>query len=403
MKFLSTPDDLQAEFRRLTRSYRHFDWAVAWASAGHTAFYSLDKFRAKIRRIVVGTHFHQTSPDFIDAFAGVTEVRFRLDQDGLNGVFHPKLYLFTNSETDWEAVVGSANFTAGAFGRNIEHAVVIGSGDEIVGVTHAELIDEIDQLWQKGRHFAREELAAYRLRWAKNKKMLDRVAGHDSDQKRRESIYDRKLLSLSWTDYLGALRDKKEKYFENRLQVLRAAKVIWENEPSFAKLIVEDRKKICGTASEKDIRWRLFGSMKGALKFKAALRDKNKYLLKSLDEIPLRGEVRVSHYKAYIGALSWAFDQIKEFGGLAVATRLLCMRRPDYFVCVDSKNRLGLYKMLGISERDVTVESYWETVVEPLLDTPWWQSERPSGDKDEETIWDGRVAMVDALFYEGQG
>ena len=70
------------------------------------------------------------------------------------------------------------------------------------------------------------------------------------------------------------------------------------------------------------------------------------------------------------------------------------MQRPDCFVCVDSKNRLGLYKMLGISERDVTVESYWETVVEPLLDTPWWQSERPSGDKDEETIWDGRVAWL---------
>ena len=330
MKFLSTPDGLQAEFRRLSRSYRHFDWAVAWASAGHTAFDSLDKFRAKIRRIVVGTHFHQTSPDFIDAFAGVTEVRFRLDQDGLNGVFHPKLYLFSNSETDWEAVVGSANFTAGAFGRNTEHAVVIGSGDEIAGVTHAELIDEIDRLWQKGRHFTREELAAYRLRWAKNKKMLDRVAGHDSDQKRRESIYDRKLLSLSWTDYLGALREKKEKYFEDRLQVLRAAKVIWENEPSFAKLIVEDRKKICGTASEKDIRWRLFGSMKGALKFKAALRDKNKYLLKSLDEIPLRGEVRASHYKAYIGSLSWAFDQIK---GVASAS----VRNSGAATCYDGR------------------------------------------------------------------
>ena len=165
--------------------------------------------------------------------------------------------------------------------------------------------------------------------------MLDRVAGHDSDQKRRESIYDRKLLSLSWTDYLGALRGKKEKYFDDRLQVLRAAKAIWENEPSFAKLTVEDRKKISGTASEKIIRWRLFGSMKGALKFKAALRDKNKYLLKSLDEIPLRGQVRASHYKAYIGALSWAFDQTKEFAGLAVATRLLCFhnRRDNHLPC----------------------------------------------------------------------
>jgi hypothetical protein len=363
----------------------------------------LDKYREKIRRIVVGTHFHQTAPDFIDAFADVPAVRYRLDQDGLNGVFHPKLYLFSNDKTDWEAIIGSANFTAGAFTRNVEHAILIGSADEADDVSYADLISEIDQLWQEGRHFTHDELAAYRLRWTKSRRFLERAAGHDTGQKRRASIYDRPLLNLSWEGYLQALRDQEEKYFDDRLQVLREAKKIWVTQPSFSKLSVEDRKKISGTASEKVIRWRLFGSMRGAFKFTTALRDQDRFLLTALDKIPLRGEVRASHYRAYISRLSFAFDQVKEFGGLAVATRMLCLRRPDYFVCVDSKNRLGLYKMLGVSSDEVTVDSYWDTVVAPLIDTPWWQSNRPSGDADAQTIWDARVAMIDALFYEGHG
>jgi len=344
MKLLSSPESLVAEFTRLTRSYRHLDWAVAWASGGHPAFDALGKHRFKIRRLIVGTHFHQTAPTFIDAFADMPMVRYRLDQDGLNGVFHPKLYLFSNSKTDWEAVIGSANFTAGAFTRNVEHAVLIGSADQADDVSHADLISEIDQLWQKGRHFTPNELAAYRLRWARSRRFLARAAGHESKQGRRASIYDRPLLNLSWNGYLRALRDKKEKYFDDRLQVLREAKKIWAAQPSFSKLSVENRKKIGGTASEKIIRWRLFGSMRGAFKFTKALRDKNKFLLTALDKIPLHGAVQASDYEAYISRLSWAFDQVKEFGGLAVATRMLCLRRPDYFVCVDSKNRLGLYK-----------------------------------------------------------
>ena len=81
---------------------------------------------------------------------------------------------------------------------------------------------------------------------------------------------------------------------------------------------------------------------------------------------------------------------------------MLCLRRPDYFVCVDQKNRDGLFKKLGVSPRQVTVQSYWDSIVAPLTDTPWWQSPRPLADATAQTVWDGRVAMVDSLFYEGQ-
>ncbi len=401
MKFLSSPDRLNREFRRLFKQYRHFDWAVAWATDGHEAFRLLAHHRAKIRRVVVGTQFHQTSPDFIDAFAAVSEVRFRFDQEGLNGVFHPKLYLFSNDEDDWEVVIGSANFTAGAFTGNTEHAVLIQADEASGDLTYAQLIAEVDALWTKGRHFSAEQLSAYRSRWARNQKRLRRAAGHDDERARRDSIYDRDLLSWDWPSFYRAIRDRHEPYFNGRITVLREAQKIWAAQSSFARLGIEDRKKICGTASEKVIQWRLFGSMKGAIRFKVALRDQDPHLLASLDLIPLTGPVTREHYTEFISRLTGAFDQAKEFAGLAVATRLLCLRRPDCFICVDSKNRSGLFKILGVSGRDVTVETYWDTVIEPLHDTDWWTSARPVEDPVAQTVWDGRIAMTDVLYYEG--
>src|SRR5674476_204850 len=101
MKLLLTPEAISVDFKRLIRTYSYFDWAVAWASAKFPAFDLLRRYRNKIRHIVVGTEFHQTHPDFIAEFLNQPQVRFKLDDDGLSGVFHPKVYLFSNSETSW--------------------------------------------------------------------------------------------------------------------------------------------------------------------------------------------------------------------------------------------------------------------------------------------------------------
>lgn len=402
MKFLASAASLSAEFRPLSRQYRYFDWAVAWAGGNHDAFKVLQRHRIKIRRIVVGTHFHQTSPEFIEVFAKTPSVRFRLDQEGLNGVFHPKLYMFSNSETDWEAVIGSANFTRGAFVHNVEHAILISSDDEADGVSYTDLVSEVDHLWAQGRQFTNDEFSAYRLRWARNRRFLNRVAGHTINHNRVGSIYDSDFLSLSWNGYLNALRDHREKFFEKRLVILHETRRIWTAEPSFAKLGKEERKQICGTASEKVLPWRLFGSMLNERNFKATLREENAHFLAAPDLIPLTGEVAEEHYTAFIEELARAFGKnAEEFGKLAGATRILCLRRPDYFVSVNQKNRNGLFKKLGVLPRAVTIQSYWDTIVAPLIDTPWWQSERPATDRESQTVWDGRVAMVDALFYEG--
>ena len=62
------------------------------------------------------------------------------------------------------------------------------------------------------------------------------------------------------------------------------------------------------------------------------------------------------------------------------------VQKSNCFVCVDSKNRAGLFRTLVVSDRDVTVETYWDTVIEPLHDTEWRASARPGGDAIEQAV-----------------
>jgi len=80
------------------------------------------------------------------------------------------------------------------------------------------------------------------------------------------------------------------------------------------------------------------------------------------------------------------------------SSRLLALKRPDYFICVDSKNRDKLTEEFDIRKSGLDYERYWFEIVGRLIDTPWWKSLPPS-DPVELEAWQGRAAMLDALFY----
>jgi hypothetical protein len=75
------------------------------------------------------------------------------------------------------------------------------------------------------------------------------------------------------------------------------------------------------------------------------------------------------------------------------------MKRPDYFVCYDSANRDGLRKAFNVVLNHHDYERYWDSVVERILLTQWWRSSRPS-DVRAGSIWDGRAAFLDSLYYK---
>lgn len=135
MQLVTTSSDIARIFRRELNKCRSASFAVAWAGTGFLGYDLLVQSRSKIGRAVVGTHFYQTSPDFIREFKRSSKVRFVMDHSSL---FHPKIYLFEHAGSAWSCMVGSANFTAGGFGQNQEACLFAESSDDPSGAIFAQ-------------------------------------------------------------------------------------------------------------------------------------------------------------------------------------------------------------------------------------------------------------------------
>jgi hypothetical protein len=130
--------------------------------------------------------------------------------------------------------------------------------------------------------------------------------------------------------------------------------------------------------------------------FGTAINRNDQNLSASLDAIPSDGLVSQTDYEMFVERFKKTCPGSSE---VAVATRLLSMKRPDNFVCLDGKNRPRLCKAFGIVQSGMSYARYWNEVIERVRDAVWWNTPRPS-DSEEEEIWMGRTAFLDALYYE---
>lgn len=82
-----------------------------------------------------------------------------------------------------------------------------------------------------------------------------------------------------------------------------------------------------------------------------------------------------------------------------MGTRLLTMKRPDRFVCIDKANRIdGLCNYFGVAPTTTNLENYWDRIIAPMELMPWWQANEPIPPVERE-IWRGRAALLDAIYY----
>ena len=138
--------------------------------------------------------------------------------------------------------------------------------------------------------------------------------------------------------------------------------------------------------------------MKGNGLFKEQINLNNPNISSALDKIPLHTTVTEEDYLNFIDSfkLSFTDDQNR----LATATRLLAMKRPDYFICLDSKNKKQFCSDFGLRAQDITLENYWDDVVSKILSCLWWSDEPTESARSTEIkIWQSRVAFLDALYY----
>lgn len=397
MKLITTATELEKEFRRLTKQFDNFYWATAWASSSSTLFNDLLINKGKIQKIVVGIHFYQTHPDFIEAFLNNKNVRFIQQPEG---TFHPKLYLFTNNSDKWELIIGSANFTNAAFSRNTEASILLSNKDKNSTETFKKAEELVEQTFAVGKTFNSKDLEKYRITWKIHQQKIKSLSGQYGSKKRKpKPIHEVPMMNRSWAEFMNEVLSETSHGFDRRLRVLEIANKLFESVNHFNKLSEDQRKFIAGIPNKLNVEgaedWGYFGSMKGAGIFKNKIIENDINISKALDKIPLSGQITKRHFNNYINYFT------KTFTGnyIATATRLLCMKRPDTFLCFDSKNRSALCKDFGIIQSDMDYDRYWEDIVERIYDSDWWQNPYPKNNT-EEKVSEARTAFLDSLYYE---
>lgn len=397
MKLLTVAAELEKEFKRLINQYEKFYWATAWASAGSPPFSALQNNREKIGKIVVGIHFYQTHPDFIEYFLNDRKVHFIQQPDG---TFHPKIYLFANNTKEWELIVGSANFTSAAFSGNTEASILMSQTDSDSNATYNEALSLVERTFSLGQGFNEMDLAKYRLVWKNQQEKIKSLSGqYASKGKNPRPIYEVPATNMSWEEFMGEIKKEKTHELKKRLRVIEVSKDLFLKANRFENLTSEERKFIAGIPNKLEVEgsedWGYFGSMQGRGDFKKNIILNDPNISKALDQIPLFGEITKQQYDNYIEYFSKAFPG----NYIATATRLLCMKRPDTFICFDSKNRSNLCKAFRIVQSNMDYNRYWDDIIERICDSEWWLNPKPKNEQ-ERKVSEARAAFLDSLYYQ---
>ena len=231
------------------------------------------------------------------------------------------------------------------------------------------------------------------------------------------------VVELSWAQYVERVIAQDQRPLRNAkvspLQVLpdsgrwsyldelAACQRCFDQTASLIEMPPDDLKRVTGILAPSTERW--FGLMLDiGVRFKSVVNRRSHELAQWLDSIPRSGPISASQVEQYLEGMI-AMPGVT----ISTATRLLAMKRPDYAVPVTLSNvagfrsdsRIGprcplptiLNKQDGEELRSLARQ--YAAMLQQLWKAPWWQA--PPPDKGlEATIWSGRVALVDALFYD---
>lgn len=351
-----------------------------------------DQFRknsAKIKKLVVGIHFYQTHPDFLQQFVGNRKVKIVLQP---SGTFHPKLFLFFNSENDWCLLVGSANFTEPAFSSNTE-AVTLIQGNK----THIDILEQAKELvnrnWEAGNIITDEMLRKYKEKWKLRKKQRSEL----NEPFGFNTYFDASDIMLkNWHEYVLEYSGHS---LDHRFGMLDLAKSIFKEKVSFDNMTNAERAFIGGIADKMKVpysnRFADFGT-NGNGYFRRIIDKGSKHFSKALDEIPFNGLVSENDYHAFI-RLFLKEPQVT-VGWVGGATRLLAMKRPDTFYCLTNANRTKFSEKFNVVPSRVTLDNYWELIINRIQKCTWWNAEKPNN-LFESKLWLARAAMLDVIYY----
>lgn len=383
--------------KALIRKHDSISIAVAWGDltgVAETLVANSEKFGS----VVFGVDFCATDPDLIDELIDVPNAFVAKKR---SGCFHPKIFYFETGNKA-EAIVGSANFTKGGLGKNLEASVHVkgDAGDAFFGQVRAQL----KSYGPLHRPITQPLADSYR----RQAKVADKTPRPKDPALPDEGVDWERLNSplavMSWTEFVRLVREDTRP-LPKRMGLIREVQKMFAMTASFADLSVAEWKAVAGLLGKVEaedagldgFEWGWFGSMSRATEFSKAIGLQDPAIAQALDLVPKRGDVSRAQFQDYVQTFKRALPTSVASNPIATATRLLAMKRPDFFVCVDAGNKPALAEALAFAPTTINLDNYWERIIEPIQQAPWYTEPRPAGRNRE--LWDARVAMLDAIYY----
>jgi len=399
-RLLTGTAELGKVFQAWSRRAKDIRIVTAWATMDCAVCESLKESRRKISTMVVGLDFYSTAPSFLEDFWSTV----RIGEAVNGGTFHPKLYLFRDGAESC-CLMGSSNFTNGGFGDNDEINVWIeGKASDPFFKQASQYIDEQEKQSERISSAVFDE---YKRRYAAFRSARQKLAKFTASKRAKARAKLRKSreaagqeppeqLNLMWPAFMDLILAGKRRSrvvkgnpdAPSYLQTAERCQELFARYKRLARMSFRDRQFVAGTIREAG--W--FGSMIGAGAFKKRLNGAPAGIDAALDRIPMKGSVAQRQFEAF------AAQYGGKRAGVATASRLLAMKRPDLFICVDSKNRSGIAAAFGVPASSLlTFEGYWD-LIQRIWSCPWWNTPPPKAALDRR-IWSARVALLDSLYY----
>lgn len=392
-----SPGAVRARLLKLIASCDSFSLASAWVT-GSDVFDAAIAACSKLRHFVIGTHGYFTCADCLEACVPLAQAKV---VKPVGRMFHPKVYAF---EMDGRLVVyvGSSNFTRAGLARNVECGVFLTGQDGNPRLQ--SFVAFIAAQWKAAGRVDGDFVATYRANQARVKDAQDELEEFIEIPKPRrtlKSANDVDPSEMDWARFMQLVRaEKTHGGPEQRLKLLTRARHLFSQGRTFARLPEFDRRCLAGiqkpSLQSDGLDWGFFGQMSAHGNFSPILHNHVVKFSKALEHIPLVGTVREKHYNAYRDTLM-SIPGAGDWTGMG--TRLLAMKRPDRFVCVNNANRTGLCGYFGVAPTTTNLDNYWARIVAPMQVMPWWRAEMPS-DALGRQVWLGRAAMLDAIYYD---
>lgn len=390
------PGKTRSRLLTLIKMCDSFSWATAWATENDVFDAAVTAHR-KMRRLVIGTHRYVTSADCLTTCLPLPQVKV-VAPDG--PTFHPKVYAFEVNE-QIVVYVGSSNLTHAGLASNVECGVFLTG--ELSHPKLEQLLRFVEAQWSSAEVLDEDFIASYRANKERVKeaqaalKMFTRIPKPRHTDK---SANDIEPASMTWRYFVRLVRQDEKHPTADRLAVLARARELFAAGRPFAQLSEIQRKSLAGILKpprQDGLDWGLFGQMTAFGQYTKILRRHAQRFSDALDHIPLQGAVTRAHFDGYLKAILSVPGASNNWIGMG--TRLLTMKRPDRFVCIDKANRVGLCAYFGVAPTTTNLENYWERIIMPMSLMPWWQADMP-GDVGEQPIWLGRAALLDAIYYD---